>query len=53
MRALWLTGFTDWLPNHVLIVILTLVFSVLNPLMTPFVVIYFAVETGELCIDCC
>ncbi|THH08507.1 hypothetical protein EW145_g2662 [Phellinidium pouzarii] len=33
-----------WLPNHVLIVTLTLVFSVLNPLMMPFVVVYFAVE---------
>lgn len=34
-----------WLPNHILIVILTLVFSVLNPLLMPFVVLYFAIET--------
>ncbi|KAH8114732.1 DUF221-domain-containing protein [Phellopilus nigrolimitatus] len=34
-----------WLPNHVLVVILTLVFSVLNPLLMPFAVLYFAIES--------
>ncbi|KAL5501776.1 hypothetical protein ACEPAH_9036 [Sanghuangporus vaninii] len=34
-----------WLPNHVLTVILTLVFAVLNPLLMPFVVVYYAVQT--------
>ncbi|KAI5117451.1 hypothetical protein M0805_005828 [Coniferiporia weirii] len=34
-----------WLPNHVLVVILALVFSVLNPLLMPFVLIYFSVES--------
>lgn len=38
---------SDWLPNHVLVVILTLVFSVLNPLLMPFAVLYFAIESGE------
>lgn len=33
-----------WLPNHVLTVILTLVFAVLNPLLMPFVVVYYLVE---------
>ena len=41
---------TDWLPNHILVVILTLVFAVLNPLLTPFTLIYFSLETGTFLI---
>lgn len=34
-----------WLPNHLLIVHVCLLFAILNPLVLPFALIYFAVET--------
>ena len=46
-----LTQTKDWLPNHVLVVILTLVFAVLNPLLTPFALLYFIFENGKSCPD--
>ncbi|KAI0632056.1 DUF221-domain-containing protein [Trametes polyzona] len=33
-----------WLPNHVLVIHVLLVFAVLNPLVIPFALIYFCVE---------
>ncbi|TDL23258.1 hypothetical protein BD410DRAFT_769147 [Rickenella mellea] len=38
-------NFYYWLPNHVLIVFISLVFAVLNPLLTPFALIYFCVTS--------
>ncbi|KIK92736.1 hypothetical protein PAXRUDRAFT_146651 [Paxillus rubicundulus Ve08.2h10] len=38
-------NFYYWLPNHLLIIHICLVFAVLNPLVLPFGLIYFAVET--------
>ncbi|QRV77375.1 tranport-associated late exocytosis protein [Ceratobasidium sp. AG-Ba] len=32
-----------WLPNHLLVVIITLSFSILNPLILPFALLYFSV----------
>ncbi|KAG9077181.1 hypothetical protein FS749_010960, partial [Ceratobasidium sp. UAMH 11750] len=32
-----------WLPNHLLVVIITLLFSILNPLVIPFSLLYFTV----------
>ncbi|KAG9111074.1 hypothetical protein FRC07_008109, partial [Ceratobasidium sp. 392] len=32
-----------WLPNHLLVVIITLLFSILNPLVIPFSLLYFCV----------
>ncbi|EUC63218.1 tranport-associated late exocytosis protein [Rhizoctonia solani AG-3 Rhs1AP] len=32
-----------WLPNHLLVVIITLLFSILNPLILPFSLLYFLV----------
>ncbi|CAE6478030.1 unnamed protein product [Rhizoctonia solani] len=32
-----------WLPNHVLVLIITLLFSILNPLILPFSLLYFVV----------
>ncbi|KZT41882.1 DUF221-domain-containing protein [Sistotremastrum suecicum HHB10207 ss-3] len=37
-------NFYYWLPNHVFVVFISLVFAVLNPLITPFALIYFAIE---------
>ncbi|KAI0366924.1 DUF221-domain-containing protein [Pilatotrama ljubarskyi] len=34
-----------WLPNHVLVIHVLLVFAVLNPLVIPFAFIYFSVES--------
>lgn len=36
----------DWLPNHLLIIHILLLFAVLNPLVIPFGLLYFCVETG-------
>ncbi|KAI0671009.1 DUF221-domain-containing protein [Trametes maxima] len=36
-----------WLPNHVLVVHVLLVFAVLNPLVIPFAFLYFCVEASE------
>ena len=36
----------DWFPNHLLIVHVCLLFVILNPLVIPFALIYFAVEMG-------
>ncbi|KAI0822219.1 DUF221-domain-containing protein [Trametes gibbosa] len=33
-----------WLPNHILVIHVLLVFAVLNPLVVPFALIYFCVE---------
>lgn len=35
-----------WLPNHLLIIHVCLLFAILNPLVVPFGLIYFAVETA-------
>lgn len=40
--------FTDWLPNHLLVIILIFVFAVLNPLLMPFALVYFAVQRGNV-----
>ncbi|EJD50636.1 hypothetical protein AURDEDRAFT_112230 [Auricularia subglabra TFB-10046 SS5] len=37
-------NFYYWLPNHVLVVTITILFSCLTPLVIPFAVLYFAVE---------
>ncbi|KAL4081093.1 hypothetical protein J3A83DRAFT_4204650 [Scleroderma citrinum] len=37
--------FFYWLPNHLLIIHICLLFAILNPLVIPFALIYFAVET--------
>ncbi|KAG8698260.1 hypothetical protein FRC09_007327, partial [Ceratobasidium sp. 395] len=34
---------SNWLPNHLLVVIITLLFSILNPLVIPFSLLYFMV----------
>ncbi|PIL22331.1 hypothetical protein GSI_15019 [Ganoderma sinense ZZ0214-1] len=34
----------DWLPNHVLVMHVLLVFALLNPLVIPFALVYFSVE---------
>ncbi|KAF8835644.1 DUF221-domain-containing protein [Paxillus ammoniavirescens] len=39
-------NFYYWLPNHLLIIHICLLFAVLNPLVLPFGLIYFAVETA-------
>lgn len=36
----------DWLPSHLLIIHILLLFAVLNPLVIPFGLLYFCVETG-------
>ncbi|GAB1525578.1 hypothetical protein RhiTH_008741 [Rhizoctonia solani] len=36
-----------WLPNHLLVVIITLLFSILNPLILPFSLLYFVVALGN------
>lgn len=37
----------DWLPNHVLVMHVLLVFALLNPLVIPFALVYFAVERSK------
>jgi len=37
----------DWLPNHLLVIHVILVFAIINPLVTPFALVYFMVETGR------
>jgi hypothetical protein len=36
----------DWVPTHVLIINVLLLFTVLNPLVLPFGCVYFFVENG-------
>jgi hypothetical protein len=36
----------DWLPNHLLVIHVLILFSVLNPLVIPFSLMYFFVEAG-------
>jgi hypothetical protein len=47
-----LTRYTDWLPNHLLVLHVLLLFSVLNPLVLPFGMIYFGVERSEYINSC-
>lgn len=37
----------DWLPNHVLVLLIVIVFTILNPLVVPFSFIYFSSAIGE------
>jgi hypothetical protein len=37
---------TDWLPAHILVVHVLLLFSLLNPLVIPFATFYFFIESG-------
>ena len=52
-RLVWLTQradsvpYVDWLPNHILIIFILLLFSVLNPLAIPFGLLYFSISTSE------
>lgn len=39
--------FTDWLPNHVMVMMIVIVFTILNPLVIPFSLIYFSAAAGE------
>lgn len=41
-------GLIDWLPNHLLVIHILLLFAVLNPLVVPFGFLYFCVEFGKL-----
>jgi hypothetical protein len=36
----------DWLPNHLLVVHVIFLFAILNPLVIPFGLIYFCVESA-------
>jgi hypothetical protein len=36
----------DWLPNHLLVIHVLVLFAVLNPLVVPFGLIYFLIEQG-------
>jgi hypothetical protein len=36
----------DWLPNHVLVMTIIVCFALLNPLVIPFALVYFSVESG-------
>ncbi|OJA09613.1 hypothetical protein AZE42_01404 [Rhizopogon vesiculosus] len=45
-------NFYYWLPNHLLVIHVLLLFALLNPLVLPFGLIYFSVETGWLFIYC-
>lgn len=36
----------DWLPVHLLVIHVILLFAVLNPLILPFGLLYFTVENG-------
>ena len=36
----------DWLPNHILVIHILLLFSVLNPFVPPFGVLYFFVQSS-------
>lgn len=38
----------DWLPNHLLVIHILLVFAVLNPLVMPFGLLYFSIERGKV-----
>lgn len=37
----------DWLPNHMLVVHVLLLFSVFNPFVIPFGALYFFVQSGQ------
>jgi hypothetical protein len=41
-----MVSFTDWLPNHMLVIHVLLLFAVLNPLVIPFGFLYFCVEAA-------
>ena len=44
----------DWLPNHMLVLHVLLLFAILNPVVLPFGVLYFFVEAGMPAFhDCC
>jgi hypothetical protein len=36
----------DWLPNHLLVINIIVLFAVLNPLVIPFGLIYFSIKQG-------
>jgi len=42
-----LAAFTDWLPNHLLVIHVLLLFSVLNPFVLPFATLYFFTQVGQ------
>ncbi|KAG6337317.1 hypothetical protein ID866_1779 [Astraeus odoratus] len=44
-------NFYYWLPNHLLVIHVCLLFALLNPLVVPFGLIYFAVETIRYSLD--
>ena len=37
----------DWLPNHILVIHVLLLFSLLNPFVLPFGAIYFFIQSGS------
>ncbi len=39
-------SFVDWLPTHLLVIHILMVFAVLNPVVLPFGTFYFFVEAG-------
>ena len=41
----------DWMPNHILIIHILLLFSTLNPLVIPFGLFYFTISASE-CFPC-
>ena len=42
-----LTTCLDWLPNHILVIHVLLLFSLLNPFVLPFGAIYFFTQSGS------
>jgi hypothetical protein len=40
--------FGDWLPNHLLVIHILFVFAVLNPLVTPFGLLYFTIQKSTI-----
>lgn len=41
-----LLRFVDWLPTHLLVIHVLLLFSLLNPVVIPFGLFYFFIEAG-------
>lgn len=41
-----LSSISDWLPNHLLVMHVLLLFSILNPFVIPFGTIYFFIAAG-------
>jgi hypothetical protein len=42
----------DWLPNHLLVIHVLLLFAVLNPFVIPFGTLYYFIEAGmSLCLS--